>query len=133
MVLLHNLYNALLAQLVARGSDKAKVIGSSPVESKRLSLFFLVLIHFLFILQINKKNACDPFKNPVHKKKNPVIIMLAVLSLRQHIRLDIGTAGCAFLVYRRSGVQILEILHSVYSHDNPRHRETDSGYTKFIS
>jgi hypothetical protein len=24
---------ALLAQLVARGSDKAKVIGSSPVES----------------------------------------------------------------------------------------------------
>ena len=25
---------ALLAQLVARGSDKAKVIGSSPVESK---------------------------------------------------------------------------------------------------
>ena len=30
---LQNLKIALLAQLVARGSDKAKVIGSSPVES----------------------------------------------------------------------------------------------------
>ena len=31
---------ALLAQLVARGSDKAKVIGSSPVESNKL--FFMI-------------------------------------------------------------------------------------------
>ena len=35
---LQNLKIALLAQLVARGSDKAKVIGSSPVESK---IFFV--------------------------------------------------------------------------------------------
>ncbi len=31
---------ALLAQLVARGSDKAKVIGSSPVESKNNARIF---------------------------------------------------------------------------------------------
>jgi len=30
--------SALLAQLVARGSDKAKVIGSSPVESRQTFL-----------------------------------------------------------------------------------------------
>ena len=39
---------ALLAQLVARGSDKAKVIGSSPVESNKL--FFMIMHDFLFLL-----------------------------------------------------------------------------------
>ncbi len=33
---------ALLAQLVARGSDKAKVIGSSPVESNNIILLPLL-------------------------------------------------------------------------------------------
>ena len=32
--------SALLAQLVARGSDKAKVIGSSPVESRKKIFLF---------------------------------------------------------------------------------------------
>ena len=35
---------ALVAQLVARRSDKAKVIGSSPVESTYISYFFLTQI-----------------------------------------------------------------------------------------
>ena len=41
---------ALLAQLVARGSDKAKVIGSSPVESNKQnkSELFLSRRHFFF-------------------------------------------------------------------------------------
>ena len=38
------LSTALLAQLVARGSDKAKVIGSSPVESNLSTL----LINYCF-------------------------------------------------------------------------------------
>ena len=46
--------SALLAQLVARGSDKAKVIGSSPVESIILILILVPLhrlceISFLFL------------------------------------------------------------------------------------
>ena len=43
---------ALLAQLVARGSDKAKVIGSSPVESNHLPFVFHGLrscIFFYFV------------------------------------------------------------------------------------
>ena len=39
---------ALLAQLVARGSDKAKVIGSSPVES---NFFFLRSAFAWFVVQ----------------------------------------------------------------------------------
>jgi hypothetical protein len=50
---------ALLAQLVARGSDKAKVIGSSPVESSHPSILcpelLLDLRHFLLILHDHRK------------------------------------------------------------------------------
>ena len=52
---------ALLAQLVARGSDKAKVIGSSPVESIEIFLgartpFYSMLLHLVRVPVDNYAN-----------------------------------------------------------------------------
>ena len=45
-------HRALVAQLVARRSDKAKVIGSSPVESTELKFcqFLIIVSTFYFLL-----------------------------------------------------------------------------------
>ena len=53
---------ALLAQLVARGSDKAKVIGSSPVESKhqiKSELFLAQTLLFYFSTHLQQKNSWE--------------------------------------------------------------------------
>ena len=92
---------ALLAQLVARGSDKAKVIGSSPVESRHQNLSLFWPKHFFFTSpHISDKKILGSV--------SVVYNASCFLKTEELIRTEISTAGVRLPVNGGSGVQLLD-------------------------
>ena len=69
-------HRALVAQLVARRSDKAKVIGSSPVESTELKFcqFLIIVSTFYFLLLLfffwsrDRRKQCSSSKKVYYEQ-----------------------------------------------------------------
>ena len=73
--------SALLAQLVARGSDKAKVIGSSPVESNSFIPLFLFCWDRTFGFEGQKQNPIAALFFPLHLSVVLVFFLTERISL----------------------------------------------------